>query len=135
LKPSTVNRRLACFKHMFTKAFEWGDCPVKKLKQIRMVKFFREDNKRLRYLQLGECQSLIRVCEKYPRLKHLKFIVVTALNTGMRRGEILSLRWEQVDLRKGLISLKDNIDGEERQTPMIWRDGMFAKYFKAESLF
>jgi integrase len=36
----------------------------------------------------------------------------------MRRGEILSLKWEQIDLRKGLIALKDKTDGEVRLIPI-----------------
>ncbi len=118
LKPATVNRRLACLKHMFRKAYEWGDCSEEKLKQVRQVKFLRENNQRVRYLETSECQALIQVCGKYPRLRHLKPIIVTALNTGMRRGEILSLKWEQIDFRKGLIVLNDNMDGEKRQIPI-----------------
>ncbi len=118
LKPATVNRRLACLKHMFRKAFEWGACSDEKLKHVRQVKFLKENNQRVRYLEPGECQSLIQVCEKYPRLRHLKPIIITALNTGMRRGEILSLKWEQIDLKKGFIVFDDNPNGEKRQIPI-----------------
>ncbi|MHC4270150.1 MAG: site-specific integrase [Planctomycetota bacterium] len=45
-------------------------------------------------------------------------MVTTALNTGMRRGEILSLKWEQVDLRHGFISLEDTKSGEGREIPI-----------------
>jgi integrase len=118
LKPATVNRRLACLKHMFRKAYEWGNCSEEKLKEIRKVKFFREDNQRVRYLQPEECQALIHVCEKYPRLRHLRPIIITAMNTGMRRSEILSLKWEQVDFSRGVINLLDTSNGEERQIPI-----------------
>jgi len=47
-----------------------------------------------------ECKELINACEP-----HLKPIFVTALNTGMRRGEILNLKWENVDLRHDFIYL------------------------------
>lgn len=118
LKPATVNRRLACLKHMFRKAFEWGVCSEEKLKQVRQVKFLKENNQRVRYLEPGECLALIQVCEKYPRLRHLKPIIITALNTGMRRGEILPLKWEQIDFKKGLIVINDKLDGEKRQIPI-----------------
>ena len=49
---------------------------------------------------------------------HLKPIVITALNTGMRRGEILSLKLEQIDLRHGYISLVDAKSGEGREVPI-----------------
>ncbi len=118
LKPATVNRRLACLKHMFRKAFEWGVCSEDKLKQVRQVKFLKENNQRVRYLELEECQALIQVCDKYPRLRHLKSIIITALNTGMRRGEILSMKWEQIDLKKGIIIIDDKMEGEKRQIPV-----------------
>jgi integrase len=118
LKPATVNRRLACLKHMFRKACEWGNCTEGKLKELRKVKFFRENNQRVRYLEPEECQALVHVCEKYPRLRHLRPIVITAMNTGMRRSEILALKWEQVDLRSGIINLHDASSGEGRQIPI-----------------
>ena len=118
LKPATVNRRLACLKHMFRKAYEWSNCSEVKLKQIRKVKFFRENNQRVRYLEPEECQALIQVCEKYPRLRHLKPIIITAMNTGMRRSEVLALKWEQLDFRSGVINLCDKSSGEVRQIPI-----------------
>ena len=109
-KPATTNRMLACLKHMLTKAVDWDMASEETLKQVRKVKFLKEDNKRLKFLDVNECQRLISCCSK-----HLKPIVITALNTGMRRGEILSLKWEQVDLRHGYISLVDTKSGEGRE--------------------
>ena len=45
-----------------------------------------------------ECQARINACDP-----HLKQIVLTAFNTGMRKGEILSLKWEDVDLKHRVI--------------------------------
>ena len=112
-KPATVNRVLACLKHMFTKAVDWNMASEGTLKQVRKVKFLKENNKRLRYLDVEECQRLIGICPD-----HLKPIVTVALNTGMRRGEILGLRWEQVDLRHGFILLETSKNGERREIPI-----------------
>ncbi len=111
--PATVNRKLACLKHMLTKAVDWNIATENTLKQVRKVKFSKENNRKLRFLSFDECQRLIDCC-----LPHLKPIVITALNTGMRRGEILSLKWAQVDLRHGYISLNDTKSGEGREIPM-----------------
>jgi integrase len=46
------------------------------------------------------------------------FTVLTALHTGMRRGEILKLTWEQVDLTHGFITLTDTKNGEGREVPI-----------------
>ncbi len=112
-KPSTTNRTLACLKHMMTKAVDWKMAGEETLKQVRKVKFQKENNRKLRFLNIDECQRLIDCCST-----HLKPIVITALNSGMRRGEILGLMWEQIDLRCGYISLDDTKSGEGRQIPM-----------------
>jgi len=109
-KPATVNRKLACLKHMLTKAIDWNMASEETLKQVRKVKFMKEKNRKLRFLNTDECQRLIDCCSP-----HLKPIVITAIHTGMRRGEILGLKWEQIDLRHGFISLTDTKSGEGRQ--------------------
>jgi|TARA_B100002003_G_C14056809_1_gene508876 integrase len=113
-KPATVNRLLATLKHMFTKALEWEMVTEETAQKIRRVRLLREDNKRLKFLTVEECQRLIGCCTP-----HLKPIVVVALQTGMRKGEILNLMWEQVDLRHGLILLDTTTkNGERREIPI-----------------
>lgn len=113
-KPATVNRLLATLKHMFTKAEDWEMVDEEILKKIRKVKLSKENNRRLRYLSAEESQELVQSC-----LPHLKPIVITALNTGMRKQEILSLRWEEnIDLRHGFILLSDTKNGERREIPI-----------------
>ena len=60
-----------------------------------------------------ECQALIDYCPSY-----LKPIVITALHTGMRKTEILSLKWKQVDMKNGLIHLSDTKSGKRRSVPI-----------------
>jgi len=112
-KPATINRHIACLKHMFTKAGEWEMAGEEVLKKVRKVKLLPENNKRLRFLSSEECQALIKACDP-----HLTPIVITALNTGMRKGEILKLRWEQVDLKHGFILLELTKNGERREIPI-----------------
>jgi integrase len=113
-KPATVNRMLATLKHMFTKAVEWDMVEEAVWKRVRKVKLLPENNRRLRYLSQEECQRLVSICNSY-----LKPIVITALNTGMRKGEILSLQWEKhIDLRHGFILLDMTKNGERREIPI-----------------
>lgn len=112
-KPATINRHIATIKHMFTKAVEWDMVEEEVLKKIRKVKMLEENNGRLRYLSKEECQTLVNECSN-----HLKPIVITALNTGMRRGEILTLKWENVDLRHGFILLDKTKNGQRREIPI-----------------
>jgi len=93
----TVNREMACLSHLFSKGVEWEmveQSPFEKGKSLQV----KEDNERLRYLEEDELQRLLAECPK-----HLRRIVVCAVNTGMDRGEILKLKWEQV--HKGFIHL------------------------------
>ncbi len=112
--PATANRHLATLKHMFTKAVEWEMVEEEILKRVRRVKLLQENNRRLRFLNQEECQSLIDACSP-----HLKPIVITAMNTGMRKQEILSLEWEKnIDLKHGFILLTDSKNGERREVPI-----------------
>ncbi len=108
--PSTVNRELACLKHMYVKAIEWGKIDVSPASKVRL---FREENQRTRYLEEEEIERLHEACSG-----HLKPILITALNTGMRKGEILSLKWVDVDLRNRVISILNSKNNEKREIPV-----------------
>lgn len=112
-KPATINRHIATLKHAFTKAVDWNMVEGETLKRVRRCKLLQENNRRLRYLSKEDCQNLINTCDS-----HLIPIVITALNTGMRKGEILSLKWDNVDLRHGFILLDVTKNGERREIPI-----------------
>jgi integrase len=112
-KPATVNRHLATIKHMFTKAVDWDMVEGETLKRIRRVKLLEENNRRLRYLSKEECQALVDACDN-----HLRPIVVIALNTGMRKSEVLLLKWDNVDLKHGFLLLEMTKNGERREIPI-----------------
>lgn len=113
LKNSSCNTVIGVLKRMFTKAVEWVMVEEEVLKHVMKVKPLQDDSKRMRYLAKEECQALINSCDS-----HLRPIVITALNTGMRKGEILSLKWDNVDLRQGFILLERTKNGERRAIPI-----------------
>lgn len=112
-KPATINRHLSTIKHMMTKAVDWSMVEEEVLKRVRKVKQLEENNRRLRYLSKEEIESLLKNCQS-----HLKPIVITALNTGMRKREIFNLQWDQVDLKHGFILLDITKNGERREIPI-----------------
>jgi len=112
-KAATVNRLLATIKHMFTKAVDWEMVEEGILKKIRKVKFLEENNRRLRYLSRDEMNALVE-----QSADHLKHIILMAVNTGMRKNEILSLKWENVDLKHRFILLDKTKNGERREIPI-----------------
>lgn len=108
--PATINRELACLKHMYTKAFEWG---YVKTNPAKVVKLLKEPPGRLRYLKPDEVETLLKTCAG-----HIRPIVVTALNTGMRKSEILRLRWPEVDLKNRKIMVVNAKNNEVRVIPI-----------------
>ena len=110
VSPASVNRELACLKHMFSKATEWEMADGNPVKR---VKLFREPKGRVKFLSLEQAATLAHECSD-----ELRPIVVTALHTGMRRGEILRLKWEDVDLDRRLIYVRDSKNSESREVPI-----------------
>lgn len=105
-----VNRTLSVLRHLLSKAVEWDMLEQSPFKKARGL-FYKENNKRLRFLSEEEAKRLIYYCKQY-----LQAIVITALNKGMRKGEILSLKWEQI--RNGFIYLTNTKTDEPRQIPV-----------------
>ncbi|OQX51659.1 MAG: hypothetical protein B5M53_10675 [Candidatus Cloacimonas sp. 4484_209] len=105
--PATVNRELACMKHMFNLAIKWGKTKKNPVKEVTL---FKEQNRRLKFLSEDEIHRLIANCS--PQLKPL---VITALSTGMRRGEIFKLKWKDIDFENNLITLSDTKSGYLRE--------------------
>jgi len=107
---ATVNREMSCLRHIFTKAVEWEmveTSPFDKGGSLQL----KENNTRLRFLSEDEIDRLLAECPK-----HVRRIVDCAINTGMRRGEILSLKWSQI--RNGHIYLTKTKTNEPRQVPI-----------------
>ncbi len=110
VKPTTVNRELACMKHMFNLAIKWKKASAN---PVTEVKFFKENNKRLRFLSEEEIHRLME-CSS-PQLKP---IVITAITTGMRLNEILTLQWKDIDFDTNLIILDETKGGSSRKIPI-----------------
>jgi integrase len=84
---------------------------------------FDKEKSRERTLEDEEFVDLLRTCTG-----HLLQIVLVALNTGMRVGEILSLKWENVKLDKDKIEVKHTKNGEDRDMPI---NGFLHKLFES----
>lgn len=110
MKPASVNREIALIKHMLTKAVEWGKVKENSGKKVKLPK---GEVRRTRWLTAEEISRLIPLCHD-----RIRPIVIVALHTGMRQGEILSLRRDQVDWENGTITLTDTKNQEVRNTPM-----------------
>jgi len=120
---STVNREMSCLHHLFSKAFEWEmveQSPFKRGKSLML----KENNERSRFLNDDEILNLLKQSPEY-----LRNIVMCAINTGMRRGEILSLKWNQI--RGGFIYLRRTKTKVKREIPL--NDDMVALLKKVKA--
>ena len=107
---STINQYLAVLKKMFNLAVGEGYCeenPVKK------VKYYRQGNLKERVLTAQEERKLLEVSTD-----NLRAIITVALNTGMRRGEILNLKWTQVDFETKMIKVEKTKSDKVRYVPI-----------------
>jgi integrase len=97
-KPATANKLISVIKRAFSKAYKSCYCTEEKLKEIRSVKLLKADNARTNYLSLDQIQRMIEACDVTNDTKYLKPIIIFALNTGCRKNEIFTLKWNDVDL-------------------------------------
>ena len=112
-KPASVNRELATLSRIFSLAMDTG---VASNNPCRKVHKLREDNQRKRYLSVPEEQALMAVL--IGRRAHLAPLVQLAIHTGMRRGELLGLRWQNVDLIRGIIHVTKTKTNHDRDVPI-----------------
>jgi len=97
ITPCEVNKEVTALKVIFNRAIKHGRL---KLNPIANVKRLPENNIRQRLLTGDEFKALLNACEL-----HLKPIIEMGYWMGMRKDEIVSLTWPEVDLKKGFIRL------------------------------
>ncbi|MEK6645570.1 MAG: tyrosine-type recombinase/integrase [Candidatus Firestonebacteria bacterium] len=121
---SYANRAMRVLKRAFNLAIQWG---LTKTNPVKGIEFYKQPRGRIRYLSLEEINCLLSWCSGY-----LREIVLTALHTGMRKGEILGLKWGNVDLSNKLIILDKTKNDEIREIPMsnAVYQMFFAKYIE-----
>jgi len=113
--PATVNRYLAALSHAFTIALrEWGwaeENPVRKIRRLE------ESRGRIRLLSDEERTRLLKACHSSSELR-LYPLVVVALSTGARQGELLGLSWKDIDFDRGVAILHKTKNRERRVLPL-----------------
>lgn len=111
----TVVRYMASLSHAFSlavKDWQWvDDSPLRKVSKPK------EPRGRERFLSDDERTALLQAC-KASTSRFLYTVVVLALSTGMRRGEIMGLRWNQIDIPRGRILLYETKNNTSRAVPL-----------------
>lgn len=114
---ATVNRYLASLSPVLAAAAdEWNWIPDNPCRKVRKG---RETRGRTRFLTHEERKRLLAACDQATETPELKIIVLLALTTGGRRGEISGLRWCDVDLKRHRVIFVDTKNGETRSAPLV----------------
>ncbi|NDV90497.1 tyrosine-type recombinase/integrase [Alteromonas sp. 345S023] len=143
---ATINRRFTTLKSVMSRAVDWE---VISSHDLRKIKPLSEDNSRIRYLSFDEEERLKKALSArdfrikreresgnkhreergYPPLPdlsertfadYLEPLVILAMNTGMRKGELLSLTWQNVNLEREFLSViaANAKSGKTRHIPL-----------------
>lgn len=114
VKPATVYQELSLMRRMFNVArreWKW----VKENPVADLSFSVGNSNARDRWLTLEEERRLLE-CAEGP--KWLRPLLVVALHTGMRKGEILGLRWQDIDFGRKILTVQKSKNGQKRGIPM-----------------
>lgn len=126
---STVNRDLNLISHVLNTARKEWDVPV--VNQVGNIRRPKQNKGRTRRLSPQEESRLLEALQPGkrnaagqftgPQNQWIEPVVILALETAMRRSEILSLRWEHVFLEERFVSLLDTKNGSSRDVPLSKR--------------
>lgn len=112
----SLKRQLAPISHAFEIAkTEWG-IPIKE-NPVEKLRLKARDNRRERRLKDGEQETLLEAA-RTRQSPLVEKVVIFAIETGMRRGEILGLYWDQVDLKGRSVTILESKNGYSRTIPL-----------------
>jgi integrase len=113
--PATVVQYMLALSHAFTIAVnEWQWLEANPLSKVKKPSLSRG---RVRFLDDSERANLLAACQQSTNTS-LYLCVILALSTGMRRGELLGLKWQDVNIDEAYLILHDTKNGERRRVPL-----------------
>lgn len=111
VKPTSVNVELRHLKSAFGTAERWGHISKNPLKEVKLLKI--KNSNLPKFLTKEEVNVLL---ESIPE-GCFKNLIYFYLYTGCRRGEALNVKWEDIDLDEGKVTLRETKSGEDRVVP------------------
>ncbi len=116
ISPSGLNRELVILHHLYeTAKIEWG-YPLTE-NPLSLIRKPRNNPPRERRLRKGEYEALLAAAEKC-RNKLIKPLIILAVETAMRRGELLAIRRKDIDFAKARLRIPLTKTGVARTIPL-----------------
>lgn len=116
VKPASIRRQLMTVQAVLTKAMTDWDMPLRR-NPLSGIKLTTGENKRQRRLSVGEVARLQAAVRKDTN-PYTILVVGFALETAMRRGEILSLTWADIDFDRSYALIREAKNGTGRLVPL-----------------
>ncbi len=112
--PATANQYIGDLRHCF--AIAKREFALIADNPLRDIQKLREPRGRIRFLTSDERVALLTSCKSHSEALHT--LVVLALSTGARKGELLGMRWPDVDMKSGTLTFHYTKNGERRAAPL-----------------
>lgn len=119
IKAASVNRELAIYQHAFEVARRTWDIPLHE-NPFSLVEKPKVFDARSRRLEPSEWEQLQEACRR-SRNPHILDMVEFGLETAMRRGEVLKVRWGDIDLTRRTLHIPQTKNGHSRTIPLTGR--------------
>lgn len=118
MAPATLNRYQASLAAVVTWAIKRRIAPKGFVHPVRTVERRAENNEKTRFLTDDECRRLLDACRasSWPRLY---LLVLMALTTGARRGELTGMTWANIDFERCEAYVVRSKNGEPRALPLV----------------
>jgi integrase len=112
---ATIKHQLVIIRRLYNLARKWGLYDGKN--PIESVSMPKLDNEKTEFLTDEELTRLLDTLETWPFKDTVAFIKF-AIFTGLRRGELFKLQWDEVDFERGLVTLRDPKSGKTENIPV-----------------
>lgn len=112
---ATIKHQIVLLNRLYNLAKRWGiyggENPIDRVEMPKL------DNLRIEFLSDKESDRLMKTLNSWPCQKSAAFVRFT-LFTGMRRGELFKLTWDDVDFNRGMITLREPKGGKTQTIPI-----------------
>jgi integrase len=113
--PQTIKHQIVILRRLYNLARQWGLYDGKS--PVESVQMPKVDNQKTEFLSDEEAERLLTVLEAWS-YKETAAFVKFAMFTGLRRGELFKLTWDDVDFDRGMVALQDPKGGRTRTIPI-----------------